>query len=225
MNRILLLLCVGLLFGSQPLLADDESPHDVTWSLTHRAAALGQSNNCTDCHEQDFCLQCHSDGRADEMGQLGNRMINVHRSEFSVTHPLAARTDQGLCSKCHENKFCVECHEAFNPADLTLQSHRKGWSDLQTSSTGLAHKFYNDQQCQTCHIDSVLPSHDWSNQHAREARKNLATCQSCHPDGDVCVKCHSARSGLGANPHPKDWKDMAGRLKRASDGRTCRKCH
>jgi hypothetical protein len=71
----------------------------------------------------------------------------------------------------------------------------------------------------------VLPTHEWYPNHAREARKNLATCQACHPEGDVCLTCHSARTGLRVNPHPRDWDDIKDRLRDASDNRTCRKCH
>lgn len=196
--------------------------HGVTWSLTHRGAAVAKTIDCSACHEQDFCLDCHKAGRADEMGKLGNTMNNVHRSEFSVSHPIAARTNPQLCNKCHESKFCVECHDDFNRADLALESHRKGFTN---GTLGGNHALFNDQQCQGCHTNSVLPSHQWTSSHAREARKNLATCQACHPDGDVCFKCHSAKSGLMANPHPSDWDDIKNRLKRASDAKTCRKCH
>lgn len=196
--------------------------HSATWSLNHRDAAVTKSIDCSACHEQSYCLDCHKAGRADEMGKLGNTMTNVHRSEFTVSHPIAARTDPQLCNRCHESKFCVECHDDFNPADLALDSHRKGFTNGTLDGQ---HALFNDQQCQGCHPNSVLPSHQWSNSHAREARKNLATCQACHPDGDICLKCHSAKSGLMVNPHPRDWDDIKGRLNRASDGKTCRKCH
>jgi hypothetical protein len=198
--------------------------HDVTWALTHRGAALSKTYDCAACHEQDYCLDCHKAGRADEMGKLGNTMTNVHRSEFSVTHPIAARTNPQLCNKCHESKFCFNCHEDFRKAGVatTLDSHRKGFTN---GTLGGQHALFNDQQCQGCHPNSVLPSHQWTSSHAREARKNLATCQACHPDGNECLKCHSAKSGLMANPHPRDWDDIKNRLKRASDGKTCRNCH
>lgn len=197
--------------------------HSATWPLTHREAAVGKTIDCSACHEQDFCLECHKSGRADEMGKLNNTLTNVHRSDFSVTHPIAARTNPQLCNKCHENKFCVECHEDFAPADLSVQSHRRGWSDLSVGAA--THADFRPDSCQSCHKDSVLPSHEWSASHAREARKNLATCQACHPDGDKCLRCHSARGGLAVNPHPRDWNDIKNRLKRAGDGKTCRKCH
>jgi hypothetical protein len=197
--------------------------HGPVWSLNHRPFAKAVGNNCASCHAQADCLECHTNaGRADEMGELGNNMINVHRSDFQVTHPIPARTDPQLCSSCHETKFCVECHENFAPADLATASHRKGFTE---GTLGGAHANFSVQQCQTCHPDSVLPTHEWSTQHAREARKNLATCQACHPEGDVCLKCHSATSGLQVNPHPKEWNDFKNRLDRASDGKTCRKCH
>jgi len=164
------------------------------------------------------------------MGDFGNALSNVHRSDFQVSHPIAARTDPQLCTSCHETRFCNECHEAFAPEDLAVASHRRGWLNGTFSGNHAAY-VDNPFSCldptNGCHTpDSVVPSSTgWSSEHAREARKNLATCQACHPDGEVCLRCHSARSGLGANPHPADWNDISGRLEKASGGRTCRRCH
>lgn len=197
--------------------------HGPVWPLNHRAAAKGNNPDCSACHQQSDCLDCHKAGFADEMGAFGNQMVNVHRSDFNVTHPIAARTNPQLCSSCHENNFCLDCHKGFAPADLAIASHRRGFTD---GTLGGNHALFNETQCQTCHASgSVIPSGGWAPNHAREARKNLATCQACHPEGDVCLKCHSAVSGLRVNPHPKNWDDISGRLKRASDGKTCRKCH
>ena len=197
--------------------------HGPVWALEHRFDAKAKAIDCASCHEQEFCLECHKSGFADEQGSFSNAMINVHRSDFHVTHPIAARTNPQLCESCHENGFCVDCHNRFAPEDLAIQSHRRGWSDLSVS--GAPHSSFAPDSCGSCHPDSVLPAHEWSSNHAREARKDLVTCQACHPDGDVCLKCHSAKSGLRVNPHPDDWDDMKGRLKRATNGKTCRKCH
>ena len=50
-----------------------------------------------------------------------------------------------------------------------------------------------------------------------------ASCQACHPEGDVCLTCHSAKSGLRVNPHPKGFK--ADRIRSRSNNRSCRVCH
>jgi hypothetical protein len=197
--------------------------HGPLWSMDHRAAVKSKSIDCSTCHQQAFCMECHKAGFADEMSELGNNMINVHRAEFRVTHPIPARTDPQLCSSCHENQFCVDCHSRFAPEDLALVSHRKGWSLMRV--VGTPHEDFTEDMCQQCHPNSVLPAHEWSSSHAREARKNLVTCQACHPEGDICLTCHSAKTGLRVNPHPKDWDNMKDRLRDASDNRTCRKCH
>jgi hypothetical protein len=197
--------------------------HGPVWALNHRHEAKSKTVDCGVCHQQAFCLDCHKAGFADEMGKFSNNMINVHTSDFHVTHPIAARTDPQLCTKCHEPKYCSKCHEDFAPADLAIQSHRRGWSDMSVGAA--THADFPESQCQTCHSNSVFPTHEWSNQHAREARKNLVTCQACHPDGDVCLKCHSAVSGLKVNPHPSGWDKFGDRLKEASGGKTCRRCH
>jgi hypothetical protein len=197
--------------------------HGPIWALNHRAPAKSGTIDCSVCHEQSYCLECHKAGFADEMSELGNNMVNVHRSEFHVTHPIAARTDPQLCSSCHERRFCVDCHARFAPEDLAILSHRKAWSLREV--VGTPHETFTTDRCQQCHPDSVLPTHEWYPNHAREARKNLATCQACHPEGEICLTCHSARTGLRVNPHPRDWNDMKDRLRDASDNRTCRKCH
>lgn len=197
--------------------------HGPMWPFNHRQKAEGKYIQCSNCHEQSYCLDCHKAGFADEQGEFTNNMANVHRSDYHITHPIAARTDPKICASCHENRFCVDCHNTFNRADLAFSSHRRSWSDLSVSAA--SHKNFSESECQVCHPNSVLPTHQWSNSHAREARKNLMTCQACHPEGDVCLKCHSAISGLRVNPHPKDWGDISGKLERASGRRTCIKCH
>lgn len=209
--------------------------HGAVWSLTHGPAAKSAANNCATCHDQPRtraipdCLNCHIADKVDEMGRFGNNFSNVHTSEFNVTHPIAARTDPRLCSNCHtENRFCMDCHDKYQRNDLAMDSHRRGFSSIRLipdRQTSLTHEQFNESQCQTCHKDSFLPTHQWSAAHAREARKNLATCQSCHPTGDTCLKCHSATAGLRINPHPRDWNKSKDRLRSASEGRTCAKCH
>ena len=72
--------------------------HGASWALSHRAIAKNQTIDCASCHQQSDCLECHSAGLGDEMGQFSNNMSNVHRSDFHVSHPIAARTNPQLCS-------------------------------------------------------------------------------------------------------------------------------
>lgn len=212
--------------------------HGPVWALNHRQEAKGVTANCASCHEQSDCLDCHKAGFADEMGSFSNNMINVHRSDFYVTHPLAARGDQRLCASCHESEYCSSCHDEwrFRTGNIGSPSHRKTFglgfedADFDAIHQPLLNSNVEDAslQCDSCHLQSsVAPDfHDWSIGHAREARRSLASCQACHPDGDTCLKCHSARGGaIGVSPHGDDWGDIKGNLNKASNGKTCRRCH
>ncbi len=202
--------------------------HGPLWALNHNAAARAKSIDCEACHEQSDCLACHAAGFADEMGSFSNNMVNVHQGEFSVSHPVAARTDPQLCGTCHAQRFCQDCHDRFAPEDLAVYSHRRGWSatnDLGAEEVHAKLGIIDSTTCVNCHPGSVADSHEWDERHGREARKNLVTCQVCHPDGDICLRCHSAVSGMQINPHPAGWDNIKGRLEKASGGRVCRKCH
>lgn len=207
--------------------------HGPVWALNHRPYAKLSDFDCAVCHQQVDCLQCHKSRPADEFGEWGNNMINVHRSDFHITHPIAARTDQQLCASCHEAKFCSDCHNDFRLGRASGPSHRRTF-DLGVASGVSAHANFEGitvdvtTNCDACHLSGSVAtdfSH-WAGDHKREARKNLASCQACHPGGDVCLRCHSDKGGSpGFNPHGSDWGDRADRLKDASNGKTCRKCH
>lgn len=204
--------------------------HGSMWTKEHRLYAEKQPNNCKDCHQQSYCLECHTGGGIDSDLHVSTSGVDYmpksHRTDFRELHPIKALDDPRSCYRCHDaKKFCNECHSKFNQNDLRILSHRRGFSDLEVKQGGPRHSTFTAAQCQTCHPNSVLPRHQWSASHAREARKNLVSCQTCHPEGDVCLKCHSAISGLKVNPHPRNWGKISGRLKDASDNRTCIKCH
>lgn len=204
--------------------------HGVMWMKEHRLYAEKNPNNCKDCHQLSYCLDCHTGGGIDRDLHVSTSgadyMPRSHRTDFREMHPIKSFDDTRTCYRCHDAKrFCEECHSKFNSNDLRFSSHRRGWSDLDLKQGGPNHSIFSPAQCQTCHPNSVLPKNQWSSAHAREARKNLASCQTCHPEGDVCMKCHSALSGLKINPHPKNWGRVSGRLKDASDNRTCKRCH
>lgn len=207
-----------------------EPNHGSFWIKEHRLYREKLPSNCNDCHQQSFCLDCHTGGGIDRNLDFSNSGVDYmpksHRTDFRELHPIKAREEPRACYRCHDAKrFCEACHSKFNRNDLSVLSHRRQFSDIRLSTIGPNHSIFNTSQCQTCHPDSLVPSHEWTATHSKEARKNLASCQTCHPEGDVCMKCHSAVSGLKVSPHPRGWARVKGRLGRAGDNRACLKCH
>jgi hypothetical protein len=203
--------------------------HDADWVRGHRLVASKSDKNCADCHDQQFCLDCHTGGGIDADLKTGNYRANYipksHRTDFRELHPISAIDNPQTCTRCHDSRFCSECHAKFRGQDLMVQSHRRGWSDLPATAGGPVHSTFNTSQCPTCHPGGLLPKHVWSADHAREARRNLQACQTCHSDGEVCMTCHSARRGLLINPHPRNWNSVKDRYRSKSGGRSCIKCH
>ncbi|MEJ2697723.1 MAG: hypothetical protein P8013_13885 [Candidatus Sulfobium sp.] len=206
--------------------------HDESWLREHRLYAERKPRNCQDCHQQSFCLDCHTGGEIDQNLAFNKSNFGAdytpksHRTDFREIHPIKAREDPKACYRCHNaQRFCAECHNKFKPDEIAPVSHREQFSSIKLSSIGPTHANFNPSQCPTCHLSGVFPAHTWSSAHAREARRNLASCQTCHPNGDVCMKCHSAETGLRINPHPRNWGSISNNFGRASDNRTCLRCH
>ena len=81
----------------------------------HRLLADRASNNCADCHQQSFCLDCHNGGNVDtslkkSLSRTGETMPTTHRSDFISIHPIKSKDDPQSCFRCHEQRFCSDCH-------------------------------------------------------------------------------------------------------------------
>lgn len=174
--------------------------HDSDWIRNHRTVAAKPNNNCGQCHSQAYCLDCHKGGGigADFKGDGSRRDFapSSHRSDFISIHPLKAAANPQSCYRCHESKQCSECHDRFPKGSLKIKSHMALGANGQSYSPASGAE------------------------HATEARRNLQSCASCHPDGDACKACHS--SG-GVRPHPRNWK--ADNFKDRTKGKVCLKCH
>jgi hypothetical protein len=182
----------------------------------HRVLAGKSGSNCAQCHDQKWCLDCHKGGgTADSLSQ-GNSGRDYkpksHRSDFIALHPLKAQGSQQQCYRCHDAvSFCNSCHSRFPAGNLRIKSHLMlgagtGWSQSRVPG-----------------ISSPTGGQKYSfaiGEHATEARRNLQSCQTCHPEGDVCIQCHSSGK---TRPHPSSWK--SGNIKNRTNAKMCLKCH
>jgi hypothetical protein len=175
--------------------------HGVFWVREHRVIAVKTGANCAECHEQSDCLDCHTGGGIEpdltrSLSRRGEYQPKSHRSDWISIHPINALDNPQNCYRCHDATFCFGCHSKQQSNTMNIKSHVK---------TFVGQDFI------------------WNSEHSREARRNLQSCQSCHPEGDVCLQCHSAKQAVKVNPHPKDWDGS--KQKSASGDRTCRICH
>jgi hypothetical protein len=185
---------------------------------------------CLGCHAPDAsghmgavdqCLTCHVP--AQEAGLPMNAISGFPRPEshrfggFIEGHRSAAATSPEYCAVCHTESSCTSCHEGqgapgFHPLNFMASHGPEAFGrSSDCSSCHSAEAF-----CRACHTGVGLNSpagfggayHDsesfWIQSHAQAARQDLESCVSCHQQTD-CQACHSARSGLGVNPHGPDF--------------------
>lgn len=146
--------------------------HTPDFIQRHKYVAANDSQFCSNCHKEDFCVGCH-DGRV--------RPRSIHPNDYIAMHPVEARLATQKCTSCHrEQSFCLQCHQRLGvsmsgPVKDSGRFHppKSDWSDPPRK-----------------------PGH-----HAFEAMRNLNACVSCHIERD-CVVCHGGNGiGGGFNPH------------------------
>ena len=157
--------------------------------------------NCRGCHEtaDDYadCYLCHA---AEE--QL--RPVS-HGATWVSGHGLSARENWSLCSQCHTQTTCQECHAGDN---VRPRSHRLNYAfehalEARSNEFQCATCHQDPAYCSNCHIaERVLPrdhsqagwvSGSGGGLHAIEGVFNLESCISCHDAGvgePGCARCH-----------------------------------
>jgi len=223
---------------------------NIVKATTVDQSILAEMESCTPCHSARWHeLQCSSCHR-----RLGTRkLIEVvefsHKGTWDISCKEFARrgVDMNLCSQCHEELFCANCHskrEELPPAikypEMVERDfiHRGDYIqrhalELEVDQT-LCYSCHGVSFCNNCHakrnlspasgrapIKPVSHTGDWAINHGDDARRNLTACASCHRNNEEkCVGCHKP-GGVGPTPHPKDWDSTLSKDK----DRVCKNCH
>lgn len=172
--------------------------HDAAWMRRHGDEARNNGAMCAQCHAQTQCDSCH-----DATRRLGPAMVApekiernfVHRFDFVSRHALEAQSQPGSCFTCHVRTECDSCHASRGVSAGVrgaLNPHPPGWA------SGMV-----------------------SNAHGAAARRDIASCASCHDQGAAsnCVNCHRV-GGMGGTPHPPGWRSA-----QSPRSPACAACH
>jgi hypothetical protein len=155
--------------------------HGAAFLRDHRVIAKKTPNNCSDCHLQSWCADCHHGGNLDHpqtssLSRRGESMPETHAADFISTHAIKATDDPQSCTRCHDSpKFCSDCHTrqiAQNRAGMAIKPHAPYFS-------------------------GGAPDPNWVATHRADARRNLQSCQGCHPNKSDCSNfaCHPSLGG------------------------------
>jgi hypothetical protein len=161
---------------------DDHLIHDADFVREHGTRAASERDLCATCHSERSCASCHGVGTVPALpARLAFddvRMSGLHRAGFFARHPDEARADPGLCTTCHSEQSCIDCHTRKGVAGATaIDPHPPDWV---TGPGG--------------------------GEHGQQARIDPASCAGCHGGAgeQLCVGCHRV-GGPGGNPHGRGF--------------------
>jgi hypothetical protein len=172
--------------------------HDGDFLREHGARAPSAADLCATCHRESFCADCHGatvPALASRFSFDDPMRAGMHRAGFRARHSSEARTEPGLCTTCHQQRFCNDCHtdnRVAGTGDDVRNPHPAGWVGLSGP-----------------------------NEHGPAARRDPVSCASCHGGAGeaLCVSCHQV-GGVGGSPHPIGWTS-----RRSLGERPCSLCH
>ena len=178
---------------------DDHLIHDGDFVRDHGVRAASARDLCSTCHSERSCAACHGAGTMpglparlafDEV-----RLSGLHRAGFASRHAEEARADPGLCTTCHSESACIDCHtrEHVAPGSTTTNPHPPDW----LSGPG-------------------------GGEHGVQARIDPSSCAGCHGGAgeQLCVGCHRV-GGPGGNPHGPGFASTKDKGRDVP----CRLCH
>ena len=216
------------------------------WIRLHGADASRQA--CATCHTSNDCTACHVQPVPDAVRSMPARdevsapgvMVAArapvsHESVFFLeAHTGLAAAGSATCSTCHQEAFCVSCHDGpvgggYHEANF-LARHT---ADAFGRDTECASCHNTQAFCRECHVQVGLVGtgrlgpgyHDdgpvWLLRHPQAARQNLESCASCHRQVD-CVQCHGVLGAFKVSPHSSGFDAERAW---ARSPRTCLACH
>lgn len=117
------------------------------WAKAHGGIAIKDRQQCTMCHKQSFCDDCHG-------------MVMPHPAKWAQGrngHAATAQRDRKLCERCHVEKpdLCSMCHhKAYDPEkgdwvkQHTFEVDRKG--------AAYCLDCHSPVYCSRCHVRTAI---------------------------------------------------------------------
>ncbi|OQY26461.1 MAG: hypothetical protein B6244_13400 [Candidatus Cloacimonetes bacterium 4572_55] len=127
--------------------------HNELWLHAHRSESRDSRDQCSLCHEQTYCQDCH---------QGFNITAFVHDKDYLMQHGLDARLRITDCDACHDSEqFCQECHISQGAGKPMTHLLDPNWDQ-----SGHAREAVNNiEPCAACHNGSA------------------SVCIDCHQEG------------------------------------------
>jgi hypothetical protein len=166
---------------------DAVSPVDPFWQIWAdnqiRPDPVAFRSDCSGCHAEVFCARCHSESDIYTSEKFAEAVTGAHWTGFHLTHPVSDRTQLNRCADCHENVFCLNCHQGADLTSLAAQM----WSPSHKQDA-----LANLPSCRSCHADgeTCLRCHSATSTLKVNPHPSDWSDLAASLNGLVCYRCH-----------------------------------
>lgn len=121
------------------------SDHNLAWEKDHGLLSYGKQGECSSCHHENMCLECHQNDNLDH---------KVHPLNYENNHGIYAKGNKDNCYTCHEElSFCLDCHRQRMVIPRTHA--RANWSNTTTGGAHARSAMLDLDSCLGCHSDTM----------------------------------------------------------------------
>ncbi|MGD2122180.1 MAG: hypothetical protein PVJ76_10575 [Gemmatimonadota bacterium] len=160
--------------------------HPAGFATAHGAEAVAGQPECTSCHSESNCLQCHD----------GVESSGFHPLNFMASHGPEAYGRMSECTSCHNSEgFCRECHLNLgfqgrggvvapfhdNQALWVLSHPQAARQDLESCVS--CHQQADCLRCHSARSGLRISPHGPDFDPSRISDRNQAMCIVCHLQG------------------------------------------
>jgi len=157
--------------------------HPFDFGQRHATFAATGALQCTECHSQSYCSDCHA----------GSDSREFHPNNFLERHALEVFSGSSNCQSCHSTEaFCRDCHAQVGLAsegrlNVAFHTAQPLWilSHGQAARIGLetCASCHRQTDCLACHstfLGRGINPHGPGFDAERMAARNRVTCRWCH---------------------------------------------
>jgi len=119
--------------------------HQLNWTQEHGMTAQTARDECSSCHQEKMCLECHQGDNLDQ---------KVHPLNYVNNHGMYAKGNKENCLTCHEEMaFCMDCHRQrmVMPKNHAMAN----WSNTSTGGGHARAAKMDFDTCLSCHSDAA----------------------------------------------------------------------
>lgn len=214
--------------------------------------AKATAAKCEFCHHQsktEFCNECHHGTYLGKNADGSAKWTFNPKVAWQTQHAKTVQVNgvEGCLGKCHQTKFCQDCHTRLKP--LPTSHKTRSWlhgalvvsngGKPSSAKAGALHVAVYDKSptdCAVCHGEGgpkaafcsachklQMPHPDaFKKDHLATGKKNPALCENCHQFKEICSNCHHVGA---SDTHP--WLARhGGSVTKAGNANDCfAKCH